>query len=114
MQYTLKLNKINCFMQDEGDGDEVYLKYKGERIWPLKDRYITVKDGDEQEVNVEIASLGNGTTIEIELWDYDILTENDRLGVFKMLVNERGGPFTTDLRDVKPMGAKYALEWEVH
>lgn len=101
-------------MQDEGDGDEVYLKHKGKRIWPLNGKYQTMKDGDEKEVNVEVPDIDKDITVEIELWDYDILTENDRLGVFKMLVNERGGTFITDLTEMPVKGAKYSLEWEVH
>lgn len=99
-------------MQDEGDGDEVYLKHNAKRIWPLSGKYETMKDGDEKPVNIEITDIAKDTTVEIELWDCDILTENDRLGVFKMLINE-GGTFITDLRDIHPGGAKYSLEWEV-
>lgn len=100
-------------MQEEGDGDEVYIKYKGKRIWPTVNKYETMNDGDVKEVNVEVADIAKDATVEIELWDYDILTENDRLGVFKMLINERGGTFITDLMDMPSDGAKYSLEWEV-
>jgi len=111
--YTLNLLKINCYRQDEGDGDEVFLKYKKERIWPLNTKYKKITEG-ECDLKVDIPAIKHGETVEIELWDYDFLTPNDKLGVFKMLINEKGGPFVTDLQTKASMGAKYSLEWELH
>ncbi|MDX1628885.1 MAG: hypothetical protein R3345_09315 [Fulvivirga sp.] len=109
--YNVHINRIHCYRQDESDGDELFLKYKGERIWPLHHKYKKVKEGEE-EVNIDIAGISPGEIIEIELWDYDILSSNDKLGTFKMLIDEQGGPFSTDLSGNNTM-MKYTLDWEV-
>ncbi|MEQ8927836.1 MAG: hypothetical protein RLO81_18615 [Fulvivirga sp.] len=111
--YQLRLLKLHCYRQEESDGDEVFLKYKNEKIWPLNSKYESMKEGS-QVVNVDIAGLISGTQMEIELWDYDLLTPNDKLGTFNMLINEKGGPFTTDLRTTNEEEAKYSLEWEAY
>ncbi|QSE96149.1 hypothetical protein [Fulvivirga lutea] len=111
--YQLRLLKLHCYRQEESDGDEVFIKYKKEKIWPLKSKYESMKEGS-LDVNVDIAGLESGTEVEIELWDYDLLTPNDKLGTFKMLVNEKGGPFKTDLLVELGEDAKYSLEWEAY
>ena len=110
--YNLHIIGLNCYRQDESDGDEVFIKYKKERVWPLDSKYKKVTEGNH-EVNFDIVSVTKGEIVALELWDYDLLTANDKLGVFSMLVNERGGPFTTDLSS-STGSSKYSLEWEVH
>lgn len=111
-QLQLKLINLNCYRQDESDGDEVFLKYGKNKIWPEDTKYVKVQEGS-YKVQVDLNEIGNGSMISIELWDYDFLTPNDKLGEFSMLVNERGGPFTTDLKATGSQDAKYSLEWEV-
>ena len=100
-------------MSDEADADEVFLKLNKNKVWPANTKYVGMSGG-EQTVNVDLPEVEEGTSLEIELWDYDTWSPNDKLGVFKMMVDGRGGPFTSDLMREQGSGAKYSLEWEVH
>ncbi len=114
IKYHFRLLGLYCYRQDEGDGDEVFLKFNKNKVWPTDSKYKKVKEG-EYKIGHKIEGIDKDTTIDIELWDYDFLTPNDKLGTFTMLVNERGGPFKTDLKRAKGAeDAKYSLEWEVY
>ena len=110
--YTVKLIKLYCYRQEENDGDEVYINYNDKRLWPQEGKYCRMNK-DEEIINVEIKNIKSGEVISIELWDYDFVSSNDKLGLFTMLVDEKGGPFTTDMLAHSSRGAKYSLEWEV-
>lgn len=110
-KFSLRLNLLHCYLQEESDGDELFIKYEGKRIWPVEKKYEKAKRGTI-DVKLRIDDLDKHCNLRIELWDYDFFTPNDKLGVFKMQLNERGGPFTTDL--TTKSGAKYSLEWEVY
>lgn len=113
LTYKLRLIRLNCYRSDEKYGDEVFLKMNDEKIWPMGEKYKEIDEGTV-ELNLEIQAVMPDTLVAIELWDYDLLTPNDKLGEFSMLINERGGPFTTDLKVTPGEEAKYSLEWEVH
>ena len=100
-------------MSDESDADEVFLKHNKEKVWPTDSKYHEMSGGEES-INLDLSEVEEGTAVEIQLWDYDTWTPNDKLGVFRMVVDGRGGPFTSDLIREKGSGAKYSLEWEVH
>ena len=109
--FTCHLLTLHCYLSDESDGDEVFLKHKGKRIWPKK-KYEKVPVGPTN-LDVTIEGVTAHEPIEIEIWDYDFLTPNDRLGKCRMIVDDTGGPFRTDLRPEKVGDqAKYTLEWE--
>jgi len=112
-ELSLHIKKLNCYRQDEGDGDELFIRYEKERIWPLNKKYLKVNEG-EHEVKVDVSAIERNTQVELELWDYDLLTVNDKLGTFNLLINERGGPFITDLKGSSSSGPKYSIEWEVY
>ena len=99
-------------MQEESDGDEVFLKLNKKKVWPVESKFVKMKEGDHKVAH-DIEEIDKDQTICIELWEYDFWTPNDKLGEFNMLVNERGGPFKTDLKAAKGEDAKYSLEWEV-
>lgn len=109
---TCRLLKLHCYINDEGKDDEVFLKYNKKKLWPDTEKYKQMSGGEEA-IGADIADIERGNSIEIELWDYDTWSPNDKLGIFKMIVDERGGPFTSDLTVEKGSGAKYSLEWEV-
>ncbi len=98
-------------MSDESGTDEVFLKLGKGKIWPTDEKYIQMS-GSEQPINVDMGEIEEGKLLEIELWDYDTWSPNDKLGVFKMIVDGRGGPFMSDLIKEDGSGAKYSLEWE--
>ena len=112
VKYKLRILNLSCYMQEESDGDEVFLKLNKEKVWPLDVKYFKMKEGDHK-VDHNIEGIDKDQTIAIELWEYDFWTPNDKLGVFNLLVNERGGPFKTDLKASKGEDVKYCLEWEV-
>lgn len=107
---TCRILEINCYMSDE-KADEIFLKKNKKKIWPVAEKYIEMND-PEIKVGVDIQTERD-TMVELELWDYDTWSPNDKLGIFKMLVDQRGGPFTSDLIGESGVGAKYSLEWEV-
>lgn len=113
IKYQLRILNLSCYRQDESDGDEVFLKINKNKVWPVDSKFVKVKEGDHKVAH-NIDGINKGETVIIELWEYDFWTPNDKLGVFNMLVNERGGPFKTDLKVEKGEDAKYSLEWEVH
>jgi hypothetical protein len=113
VKYQLRLLNLYCYRQDEGDGDEVFLKHDKKKLWPADSKYVKVKEGD-YKISQNLDGIDKGTQMIIELWDYDFITPNDKLGEFVMLVNERGGPFKTDLKALESQDAKYSLEWEVY
>lgn len=100
-------------MSDESEADEVFLKLNKDKVWPADSKYVGMSGG-EQVINIDLQEVEVGTILEIELWDYDTWSPNDKLGIFKMVADGRGGPFTSDLMREKGSGAKYSLEWEVH
>ena len=107
-----KLLRIRCYISDESDGDEVFLKLDKKKIWPTDSKYVVLSG--ERPINIDLREVEERTLIEVELWDYDTWTPNDKLGIFKMLVDEKGGPYTSDLVRDSGSGAKYSLEWEAY
>lgn len=106
----LHLLKLNCYQSDETKADEVFIKWNGRKIWPAERKYLEMSD---EVVKIGLTlEIDLGSQVLLELWDYDLISANDKLGEFKMMVDQKGGSFTTDL--VSGSGrAKYSLEWEV-
>ena len=114
-KYTLRLNMLNCYMVEEHDFDDVYLKIDGRKIWPKNRKNQPMHADSTSTLDVEIPGIQFGSKVEIELWDWDLISRNDLLGTFTMLVEEVGGPFpliwSENTRETKT--AKYTLHWEV-
>jgi len=103
---------IHCYLSDETDGDEIFLKCDGKKFWPIDKKYGSMKEG-RAELDISL-DVNRQQTLEIEVWDYDLLTPNDLLGRCKMTIDGRGGPYRTDMTPPKAGDmAKYTLEWEV-
>ena len=111
---TLQLVNISCYVSDEADADEVFLKYNHKKIWPVKHHYESMNKGT-LPVAVEIGDLPVNSVVEIELWDYDLLSANDHLGTFRLIADKPGGPFNTDLTPNKKKSdhARYNLQWQL-
>ncbi|MEM6524951.1 MAG: hypothetical protein AAGF85_02500 [Bacteroidota bacterium] len=110
MIVKLKLLELICYRADESDGDELYLKLGNDKVWPEDDKYARIPEGASKlntTVDVEL-----GSSIVLELWDYDTFSLNDKLGEFRMVLDQRGAEFTTDLQAGKS-GAKYSVKWEL-
>ncbi|MDH5399819.1 MAG: hypothetical protein OEX02_16830 [Cyclobacteriaceae bacterium] len=108
--YTLRLKKLHCYLSDEDDADEVFIKHAGKKIWP-EGKFIKMKSG-ATDLNVELKVVKEGK-VEFEIWDYDFLTPNDLLGTFMIRADSMGGPYTTDMIKKDKGTSKYALEWEL-
>lgn len=107
----LRLISIKCNVNDESDGDEIYLKYDSHKIWP-HGLFKSIKMNEELEIDVTL-DVPDDEYVTFELWDYDLLSRNDLLGSFTMRTNEKGGPFQTSLK-MERLGdtASYLLTWE--
>ena len=82
----IRINSVQCTTPDEIDKDEMYLKKDGKKIWPPGELYHRVDTGDVEQVGLEL-EVEEGWN-EIELWDFDFVSLNDRLGVFKFKVDD--------------------------
>lgn len=110
---TLRLHSIKCNVPDEIDKDEMYLKYKGEKIWPEDSKYFRMDANDLVVIDFDLeVSAG---WVEIELWDYDFVSLNDHLGSFKLNVGDESGKFSASLQinEKETHSASYFLQWEV-
>ncbi len=113
--FTLSLNNLYCYFVEENEYDDVFLKFKGKKIWPRKKRMMHIPMDSTVGLNVEIKGVREGQAIVIELWDHDWFSPNDLLGTFSFEIEGVSGPFTTDMKRNKEETdkAKYTLEWEV-
>ena len=108
----LRLDSIVAYMQTETDGDEIFVKYKGEKVAPPDDKFVKM-NREPASLGVEIPVDGNDNWVELELWDYDNFSPNDRLGKFRLLVDEVADGFTAELQPEKDAVARYVLSWSV-
>ena len=113
--YTLILSRLHCYFVEEHEYDDVYLKYDGKKIWPSDKKQQSIMMDTTTELNVEIPDLSRNQEIIIELWDWDFLSPNDKLGTFTLLIEGDPGPFSTDMvQNIKETKkAKYTIDWEV-
>ena len=109
--YTIRLHNVLCYLPDEST-DEVYLMYEGKKIWPKDKNFSSMNEGDTAELRIE-TSVIKGASIKIELWEFDDLSPDDKLGKFILEADKIGGPFTTDMIKEDTGKSKYALNWEV-
>ena len=109
---SIRLISIDCKLPDEIDKDEMYLKYKGKKIWPSGIIYYRVDTGDTAPVNLTM-EVPEGWN-EIELWDFDYLSRNDFLGIFRFNVDDEVGVYTNSMDLVEEGStASYILYWEI-
>ena len=109
----LRLDSIVAYMQSEMDGDEIFVKYNGEKVAPQKSRFIRLSNSEPAVLDVEIPLTSDVHWVELELWDYDHLSPNDRLGNFRLLADEVADGFSAELAPNKDAIARYVLNWSV-
>lgn len=108
----IRINSVQCTTPDEIDKDEMYLKMGGKKIWPPGELYHRVDTGDVEQVDL-IMDVPEGWN-EIELWDYDFISLNDKLGVFKFKVDNTPGKYSTSMTLLERNStASYLLFWEI-
>ncbi len=108
----IRIIAVQCATPDEIDKDELYLKMNGEKIWPEGGMYHRVDTGDKVEVNLELDVHAGWN--EIEVWDFDFVSKNDLLGVFKFSVDTDPGEYSTTMELLeRDSTAMYHLFWEL-
>ena len=110
---TLRLRQLFCYFYEESDGDEVFLKINGKKVWPVDKRWHHMKD-ETVELNLEIPGFQVNDKFDLEVWDFDYLSPNDYMGKMTMLMDKPGGPYTTDMQLADPdQIARYSVTWEI-
>ena len=108
----IRLTSVQCTTPDEIDKDEMYLKMGGKKIWPEGERYHRVDTGDVEVINLTF-DVDEGWN-EIELWDFDFVSQNDLLGVCKFKVDDEVGKYSTSMKVLeRDSTASYILFWEI-
>lgn len=108
----LRLDSLVAYLQSEADGDEIFIKYRNEKIAPREGKFIKMTH-EPAPLNVELPLGDSETWVELELWDYDRFTPNDNLGKFRLLVDQVAENFTAELARNEDSGGKYVLNWSV-
>jgi hypothetical protein len=108
----LRLESLVAYRQSERDGDEIFIKYKDEKIAPKDAKFLRLAK-DPLTLNVEIELDNDQKWVELELWDYDRFSPDDSLGKFKLLVDQVAETFTAELVREKDSDGKYILNWSV-
>jgi hypothetical protein len=110
---SCRLLSLHCFLSDEINKDELFLKWNGTKCWPEEAKFARLTE-DSTRLQVDLKGIEIGSEVTLELWDYDLFTPNDLLGTFTMRLDERGGPFLVDLkREGSSPRGRYQLEYEV-
>ena len=113
--HSLLLTRLHCYFVEETEYDDVFLIHNGEKIWPKDKKQQPIMMDTSTEINVEIKDIARNQEVVIELWDWDFLTPNDKLGTFTITVEGESGQFSTDMvqNPKETKNAKYTLDWEV-
>ncbi len=113
---TLILKSLYCYLVEEEGSDDVFLKFKNKKIWPQHKKCLPISMDTTTPLDVVIEGLRMGDRATVELWDWDLLSPNDHLGSFHMVLDGAiGESFSTDLTlNLKEtQKAKYTLSWEL-
>ena len=108
----LRLDSIVAYLQTEVDGDEIFIKYNDQVVAPVESKYIKMTK-EPAPLNVEVPLDETTKWVELELWDYDHFSPNDRLGKFRLFVEDAGEGFSAELAKDKAAEARYVLNWSV-
>lgn len=110
MKVSFKLRCLKCLLSSERQGDEVYIRYNGRKIWPEDKIWCRVFEGEEVVMDVTQPVANMGDKVELELWECDLVSHS-KLGNFIFSVDSSRGTYTVDLVS-KNSKAKYSLVWD--
>ena len=106
-----KLVALKCYRASESDGDEVFIKAEGKKLWPQQ-KYASIKETEEVTINLILPTHGH-EKIVLELWESDLFS-SELLGYFQFTLNGEMGQYSTDLKLRDPKSNhRYALLWEI-
>jgi hypothetical protein len=108
----LRLESLVAYLQTERDGDEIFIRFRDEKIWPAENKFVKMTK-DPASMGIEVELNPDDKWVELELWDYDRFTPNDSLGKFNLLVDQAAENFTAELIRQKDSDARYVLNWSV-
>lgn len=134
MAYTIKLVGLECFRAEEVDGDEIYIKINGTKMWEAKpDKMLPVPETDGIVSHFDFAGarkhtyngwiplmpyapnnfmLKNQTgACVLELWDADVMTSDDLLGETPIDQTQASGGNISVI--FQRLGAHYRLTYKV-
>lgn len=106
---NLTLLSILCIHADETDKDEIYLKVKEKKIWPIKEKFYAI-DTDE-EASIKLSFNVTSGKYKIDLWEYDYIGKNEILGSFE-IETENLGDFSEPMIHAKG-DTSYLLNYEI-
>ena len=134
MAYTIKLVALECFKPEETDGDEIYIKLNGKKVWEATPDVISAQFDSSDTVSQydfaggrKLTRLGwfpltsynpeafvfkdqSGDTV-LQLWEADTLTSDDLLGQTPINASQASGG---DISVVfQRLGANYRLTYKV-
>lgn len=134
MAYTIRLVGLECFRAEEVDGDEIYIKLNGAKVWeahpdrmhPAPERDGLVSHFDfvgarklthagwipqmPYQPDTYILKDQTGAAV-LELWDTDVLTSHDLLGETPIDANQASGGNISVV--FQRSGAHYRLTYKV-
>jgi len=110
---NIRLKSITCHQPSETDKDEIYLRFRTEKIWPSGAKFLKIDTNETLDINLglDISSIW----VEIELWEYDYLKKDDHLGDFIFKSSNYSGEYTCELKvtDEWEGKTKYTLKYEI-
>ena len=134
MAYVIKLIGLECFTAEEIDGDEIYVKLNGTKVWQAHPDKMTHVPKDDHHVNQydfvkglkhthagwipmmpynpdEFVYKDQSGRSVLQLWDADVLTSDDLLGETPIDQSQAsGGNISVVFRRA---GAHYRLTYKV-
>ncbi len=134
MTYTIKLIGLECFKAEEIDGDEVYIKLNGAKVWEASPGKMVPTPEHGEEVSHYDFAGGRKHTSEgwellmpynpdnfvfkdltgdsvVQLWDADVLTSDDLFGQTPVDESQASGGNISVI--FQRLGAHYRLTYKV-
>src|SRR5437899_739829 len=100
MNCTLNLISLSCFQSSEAEGDEIYLVFRGEKIWPPTRKFKELKSNEGLQISFEMSNIQMDKLIAVELWEHDLFFD-DHLGSFEFLIDTIVNDFVSHLKRIK-------------
>ena len=134
MAYTIRLVGLECFRAEEVDGDWIYIKLNGAKVWEAHpDKMLPAPEHDELVSHYDFAAARKltrdgwiplmpyqpeqfvlkdhtGASL-LELWDADVLTSDDLLGQTPIDASQASGGNISVV--FQRSGAHYRLTYKV-
>ena len=108
----IRLKSITCHNPSETDKDEIFIKFRGEKIWPAKTKFDRIDADQTIHLNLDIDAVT--IWMEIELWEYDYMSKNDHLGDFVFKSSNYRGEYNSELKPLDGFEeVSYTLNWEI-